>query len=450
LSSQASPASAVASIAPIIQISSSSPSPDSNPKPYENDSDFQEVYDVDKILAESIRPVTAEHASMSQVPIRSPCTHYLVKWAGYPTSLSTWTPVSLCSKALIDLYLQEQSRTSCRPLSDASSGPLSDANPSAISLPLVIVEPTIPTAAVPLSGAPQTSNQVAESVSAMLGVSTVEELKARVAQNNLGCNVRIRGRDRRIAQNGEYHDTVRVACKHVQGAIPCSLTITCDVVEGLVSNIRRYVPGSCMSNICDCCSCLLADELNIYDGCHRFCKNCVSVTVISEVQGEDLPLFIQSRQIRCGYCKKPLIMDMVSRLMNQDAMVAYQNALCTIASLESEKITETRLRATCTKLSPSMSPKDSHSIILHEVESLILPFCPICKRAIPDFDGCCALQCGHLGGAFNKELGCGAHICAWCQNDFVDAFTCHQHVAKCIHNPTGAFDSPPNDHLRYT
>jgi hypothetical protein len=87
----------------IIEVSSSSPPEDALPY----DADFDEVFDVDKIVAESVRAVAAEHAH-----ITSPCTHYLVKWAGFPTTLSTWTPAPMCSKALVDSYLQQQSRKS--------------------------------------------------------------------------------------------------------------------------------------------------------------------------------------------------------------------------------------------------------------------------------------------------------------------------------------------------
>lgn len=400
-------------------MSSSSPPEDALP----DDADFDEVFDVDKIVAESFRAVAAEHAH-----ITSPCTHYLVKWAGFPTTLGSWTPAIMCSKGLIDSFKSgTRSRITVSP--DAVTTPISSAPVSFTNTIPSAVAVTIP---ISISAPVSTT-----SVALVPGGSTIEELKLSAAQLNADCNVRIRGRDRRNGPQGLFY-VYRVGCRHVTGLLPCSLSLTCDVHEGVVSNVRRYTTGTCASTICDNCSCRLTNELCIYDGCHRFCKTCLSVMVISEVQGESLPLFVRTREIRCGYCKEPLNLALVSPLMNQDATFAYQNALCTIASLESEKITETRLRAS-TSTAASPAQLDPVAVFLREVEGLILPFCPKCKRILPDFDGCCALQCGSVAGTYVKEIGCGAHVCAWCQNDFLDAFACHRHVMECIHNPTGAF-----------
>ncbi len=98
-----------ASAVDVIAISSSSSSPDSDDKKlYEDDQNFDVVYDTDKILTERLRPLNAEHAAMCDMEFQTMCTHYLVKWAGYPTSNSTWTPATLCSKNLVEHYLQQK------------------------------------------------------------------------------------------------------------------------------------------------------------------------------------------------------------------------------------------------------------------------------------------------------------------------------------------------------
>ncbi len=421
----------------IIAISSSTSSDSGDNKPYEGDRHFDVVYDADKILGERLRPINAEHAAMCSVEVDTMCTHYLVKWAGYPTSNSTWTPVSLCSRNLVDLYLQQKRLIvipSREPRYEAAaeldddvpgenppSPPVMVAPPSGLHLPVISVSST----------APDVAQFAAQDV------HTPETLKTLVANLNKDCVVRTRGRDRK--RDG---DTVRLGCKHVKGMLPCALQLYYDIKNGVVSNIRRYIRGSCASSVCDVCTCPLKHEKVIYDGCHRFCQNCISHVVTCGVRGEGAPRFVASREVPCGVCKLPLDIAMAAPLLLPDATRAYQEALCTIASLESEKITEIRLRGACAAVIPQQDPTVA---ILEQITSLILPCCPVCQRNIPGFDGCCALQCGNLNGVLDKALGCGAHICAWCQHDFVDSHACHQHVRDCFLN-AGDDMYPPNPH----
>ena len=109
------------------------------------------------------------------------------------------------------------------------------------------------------------------------------------------------------------------------------------------------------------------------------------MTVMSMVVGEDLPRFLKGDPISCGYCKQPLDLGMVLPVLDSKAAAAYQSALCTIAALEAEIITEKRLLATHV----AASYTDIHAPILDQIEKLILPRCPDCKVVLPDFDGCC-------------------------------------------------------------
>ena len=140
----------------IVAISSSTSSDSGDIKPYEDDRHFDVVYDADKIIGKRLCPINAEHSAMCRVEVGTMCTHYLVKWAGYPTSHSTWTPVSLCSRQLVDLYLQQKGRLfvipSREPRYEADSELDDDvpgenpplAPPSGLPLPVISVSSTAP------------------------------------------------------------------------------------------------------------------------------------------------------------------------------------------------------------------------------------------------------------------------------------------------------------------
>eukprot|EP00960_Hanusia_phi_P063261 765425-Hanusia_phi.AAC.4 len=59
----------------------------------------------------------------------------------------------------------------------------------------------------------------------------------------------------------------------------------------------------------------------------------------------------------------------------------------------------------------------------HIRNNLLQPFCPCCKVAFVDFEGCFALTCGN----------CHAGICGWCLGSTTDVHPTdpHQHVGKC-------------------
>jgi hypothetical protein len=160
--------------------------------------------------------------------------------------------------------------------------------------------------------------------------------------------------------------------------------------------------------------------------------------VVHEVRGEKLSTFVATNVLKCNYCNETLRMPAVIPLLTPDALSAYQNALCTVASIESEKITELRLKHQYSSSSTTSVPLDPHAAIIAHIQDIILPFCKVCNRKLLAFDGCSALQCGVVGGGIvNKDVGCGAHICALCQNIFVDGHACHQHVLECMYNQSG-------------
>ena len=277
-------------------------------QPYEADAGFEDVYDADTILSESVRPVQAEHANMEPgLKLGAMCTHYLVKWADYPSSLSSWIPAPMVSRSLVAFYLQQKSRpasaasaassaVSIAVVAAAAGGANSAINmPTirpAVDFPKSAEDPVSASKAADAGGAasapPKKLKRMADDASVLGDVGTLDALKSRVKVLNLDCVIRIRGRDRKA-----MHDTFRLGCKHVLGRLPCQLQVYCDIKHGanFPTNIRNYSIGTCCTNVCDCCSCALIDSMLVYVGCHRFCQECISVTVMSMVVGQDLPNF---------------------------------------------------------------------------------------------------------------------------------------------------------------
>jgi hypothetical protein len=444
-------------------------------QPYDDANADDDVYDADLIIDECVRNVSVEHSNLSgnRLRVGSSCKHYLVKWAGYDASQSTWTPACMCSNGLVELYLQKLSRVAppieirapAIPDARAAGGSNGDPHPlptSAAELrqrriayfqpqPCSVADPVaganpvpdapIPAATVPSSNAskkrPRRQVQVYADVGALHPEATIHTLKARIKELNPDCDVRVRGRDRVQQKKNPsiVTDTVRLGCKHVAGVHPCQLSIYCDVFDGCCRNTRRYTPGTCGSNVCICCQANQSDEINVYKCSigHLVCSSCISIMVLSEVQGEKAPLFMEKQEMKCSFCHEYLQLASVIPLLTPQARAAYSSALCSVAALQAEKDTERRMRIQIQQA----QAEDPQSIHFKNIENMILPSCPCCKMFLPDFDGCCALQCGHVSGSKEIAGGCGAHVCAWCQKDFLDGHTCHQHVLTCKLNPTG-------------
>jgi hypothetical protein len=352
----------------------------------------------------------------------------------------------MCSNSLVLLYVQTLSRSrvpDAPPVHEIPAPPLPVATLE-VRAPAVSDAP-LPSATSAQSDAPDAPKKRTRGdieayadadVLKLDSHSTIQMFKARVTELNPDCFVRVRGRDR-VAQKKDptiVTDTVRLGCKHVNGLHPCQLSIYCDVIDGACHNVRRYTPGTCSSNICICCQQNQSDAQNVYKCTigHLVCSNCISVMVLSEVQGEKAPLFIKNQEIKCSFCSDTLNLQSVIPLLTQQARAAYSAALCSVAAIQAEKETERRVR-----LQMQQEGQNPHSKHLKNIADLIQPNCPRCHQWLPDFDGCCALQCGKVPGSDIISGGCGAHVCAWCQHDFVDGHTCHQHVLECDRNPTG-------------
>jgi len=233
----ASDSSGRKSDAPIL-ISSSSAEEDL--QPYEDENAEDDAYDADSIIDECVRNVSVDHSNLSgnRLRVGSSCKHYLVKWAGYAASQSTWTPASMCSTALVQLYVQRLSRSRVTPPPIEIRAP-AYFQPPPRSIADPVAAPAVPDAPIPAATVPSVppSNaskkrprgqvQVYADVGALHPEATIHTLKARIQELNPVCDVRVRGRDR-VQQKKDpsiVTETVRLGCKHVAGAHPCQLSI---------------------------------------------------------------------------------------------------------------------------------------------------------------------------------------------------------------------------------
>ena len=79
------------------------------------------------------------------------------------------------------------------------------------------------------------------------------------------------------------------------------------------------------------------------------------------------------------------------------------------------------------KRSVSLSDQEA-KVELHTstiADKFMVPRCPACNAFVPDFEGCCAIECD----------GCSGMFCAWCVEIFQDGSDCHDHVQICKYNP---------------
>jgi hypothetical protein len=265
-----------------ILISSSSAEEDL--QPYEDENAEDDAYDADSIIDECVRNVSVDHSNLSgnRLRVGSSCKHYLVKWAGYAASQSTWTPACMCSTGLVQSYVQRLSRSCVAPppieirapavpdaRMSAAGGVNDDPHPIPASAEELrqrriaffqppprsiadpVAAPAVPDAPIPAATVPSvpSSNackkrprgqvQVYADVGALHPEATIHTLKARIQELNPDCDVRVRGRDR-VQQKRDpsiVTETVRLGCKHVAGAHPCQLSIYCDVVHTLQVHI---------------------------------------------------------------------------------------------------------------------------------------------------------------------------------------------------------------------
>lgn len=193
------------------------------------------------------------------------------------------------------------------------------------------------------------------------------------------------------------------------------------------------------------------------NGTHPFCGSCFCKLVADSIRGASKGVFIASGCILpCTWCtpKSSFNVQRYAALLSNEC---FQEWLEAVAAMKVE--------AEAGKWAERMKKKDEEVYdtlvragaateelqVLHHydliAETLILPSCPACGMYIPEFDACCALQCGRRDGTkWSPGYGCGAHICAWCLCVLATEGQVHDHVVLCDYNPVRGSMYPPKDH----
>ena len=162
-----------------------------------------------------------------------------------------------------------------------------------------------------------------------------------------------------------------------------------------------------------CCVCM--DDFVASDGCacsvrapgHFYCNECFSNMVISQVTGENKPVFLKKGcEITCAVCQSDGLRSIFDMRFcgSHLTLVSYTSYHKTMAEPEilceqnkwQQRIQQLeadfKVRLENTQRSAVAAWLDPH--LKHIADELILPRCPIraCRLQIADFDACAALQ----------------------------------------------------------
>ena len=267
--------------------------------------------------------------------------------------------------------------------------------------------------------------------------SSVEAVKAALVKVNESCVVRLRSTCGRF---------VRFGCK----AKGCSLNVSGKKIaqeQSLLLTASTYVNGTCSRVKCASCIevlCHLVSCFRCSQG-HHLCDECFSQMVSTQVLGLRKAAFMaKGSVINCYICETggfsaPINMHQNINRVHVDVWQQYLTA-----------ITETAVVAEQKRVQPLLVSKPPSHVeqILIDVASLTLPCCSQCQRTLPDFDGCLALVCGRTSGNTGGDdgLGCGAHLCGYCQRSFADEWAVHRHLKdECTLNPRPGVMYPGQD-----
>ena len=193
------------------------------------------------------------------------------------------------------------------------------------------------------------------------------------------------------------------------------------------------------------------------NGTHRFCGACFCKLVADAIRGPSKGVFIASGCIvPCTWCtpKSSCDVQRYAALLSKECFEEWLEAVAAMKveaesvkwveklKQKNEEVYDALVKAGAA--SEELQVQHHYDII---AETLIQTSCPACGMYIPDFDACCALQCGRRDGTkWTAGYGCGAHICAWCLCVLATEGQVHDHVVLCDHNPVRGSMYPPKDH----
>ena len=259
--------------------------------------------------------------------------------------------------------------------------------------------------------------------------SSVEAVKAAVGKINETCVVRLRSTCGRF---------LRLGCK-VKG---CSLNVSGKrnaEDQSVVLTGSTYESGTCGRVVCSSCIevvCNLVTCFRCSQG-HRLCDDCFSQMVSCQVHGLCRAAFVaKGSVIVCRLCetggfRAPIDMHQNINRVHVVVWQQYLSAVTETAVIAEQKRVHPLLDVAALQVNKQPSPAEQ---IVIDVESLTLPCCSQCQAVLPDFDGCLALVCGRT--SHTDGLGCGAHLCGYCQQPFKDEWDVHRHLKDdCVMNP---------------
>ena len=193
------------------------------------------------------------------------------------------------------------------------------------------------------------------------------------------------------------------------------------------------------------------------NGTHRFCGTCFCKLVADAIRGPSKGVFIASGcMLPCTRCTLNSSCDVqkYAALLSKECWLEWMEAL-TAKKVEAESVKwaaklkrkEEEVYEALVKAGAAPEEMQVKHHYDHIAETLIQACCPNCGTYIPEFDACCALQCGRRDGRVWKPgYGCGVHICAWCLCVQASEDLMHTHVTLCDHNPNRGSMYPPTGH----
>ncbi len=193
------------------------------------------------------------------------------------------------------------------------------------------------------------------------------------------------------------------------------------------------------------------------NGMHRFCGTCFCKLVGDAIRGPSKGVFSASGCIvPCTWCtpKSSFDVQKYAALLSKDCFQEWLEAVAAMkVDAESAKWEE-KMRKKEEEVFDQLLKAGAASEEMqvqrhydHIADTLIQPCCPACGIYIPDFDACCALQCGRRDGVkWAAGYGCGAHMCAWCLCVQATEQLVHDHVKLCDFNPVRGSMYPPSGH----